>query len=461
MDFFKKDKMPTKKKANKGNNKNLSKYLPTTLFIGVQEDVNEKALTGYIMSLSQSAFSNLKEVKYSTRKLGKNRFVYEIHNGSKNLTYLPLVVSNLIEGTEKEIILKTQAQNVRVIKKTATKIESNTLISSNNRDDDAQVDLDTNGKLKELVKQGTEVLLFSIIASSITGVLAGASFFSKYYMLNEDYSYNPSVPKVDTPYEFLQTLEGKEHTKHRYLENIRFQKGKWNTNYIEIENKEKETNNDSKESDSGNESINNDNKPVVNENNNGGAIEETIVKSKRSIADESREERRQRIIERRKQKEEERRLRREDKMREQNPDIVQEENVDIMKDALSSEVVVEDKIKQITEQNVENYVEPEIIDNNNNMQEIENPIVENQLIDNQKDIFDAMPVKDRIQEVEVETINVIDKEGATKDNIEHATIQKEEDVVIVDEFEIVEEISIDSLDLSNLPDNVILEEGDK
>lgn len=235
MSLFKKNKAPTLKKASKEKSKTkLSKYLPTILFVGIQEDINEKALISYITSLAQSAFPNVREAKYSIKKLGKNKYLYEIHNGSDTLTYLPLVVSKVIEGSGREVILKTNSQNVRVAKKTATRIETNTLIESNNRDDDALVDYESKGKMKYLIKQGTEIFIVSAIAASITGVIAGVSFVSKYYMLNEDYSYNPVIEDIMTAHAFLNTIES-EHSQTKYVDSIRFVNGKWITNFKEIE----------------------------------------------------------------------------------------------------------------------------------------------------------------------------------------------------------------------------------
>lgn len=235
MSLFKKNKAPTLKKASKEKNKTkLSKYLPTILFVGIQEDINEKALISYITSLAQSAFPNVREAKYSIKKLGKNKYLYEIHNGSDTLTYLPLVVSKVIEGSGREVILKTNSQNVRVAKKTATRIETNTLIESNNRDDDALVDYESKGKMKYLIKQGTEIFIVSAIAASITGVIAGVSFVSKYYMLNEDYSYNPVIEDTMTAHAFLNTIES-EHSQTKYVDSIRFVNGNWITNFKEIE----------------------------------------------------------------------------------------------------------------------------------------------------------------------------------------------------------------------------------
>lgn len=452
MDLFKKNKMPSKKKVKKGNN--LSKYLPTTLFIGVQEDVNEKALIGYITSLSQSAFSNLKEVKFSTKKLGKNRYIYEIHNGSNDLTYLPLVIANLIEGAEKEIVLKTQGQNVRVVKKTATKIESNSLISSNNREDDAQVDLETKGKMRNLVKEGTGFLIFSMVASSITGILASASFVSKYYMLNEDYSYNPKVPDIQTPYEYLKTLKAEEHTKYRYLENIKFKNGKWNTQFIELEKPKEEAElppeNIQPETVSNSVANMTDNQV----NTNTEVVKPETIKNSTEVTDntinneipafdassalktkaETVEERRQRIEERRKQRDEERRKRKEQQRlkKEMTEKSIMEGSIEA--EVVSNNIVVESQ-----------PVEPEIVNTEKSIKE--SP----QTVEN-------LPVETRIEPVEP---IVVKEEEKVENKSISITEQEEEKEVVVDEFEIVEEVDIEGLDLSNLPDNVILEEGDK
>jgi hypothetical protein len=236
MEIFNKRKKPSmmKKKSVRKDKNKLSKYLPSTLFIGVQEDINEKALVSYITSLAQSAFANPKEAKYSIKKMGKNKFIYEMHNGSQDLTYLPLVIDQMIEGGETELILKTNGQNVRVLRKTSVKLESNVLIASNNRDEDAIVDYDTKGNLKHIIKQGSEIFIISSLSAVITGFIAGASFVSKYYMLNEDYSYDPEVRKAQTAVDFLRTISPEEHTKYRYLESINYINYTWVKKFTEI-----------------------------------------------------------------------------------------------------------------------------------------------------------------------------------------------------------------------------------
>jgi hypothetical protein len=236
MEIFNKRKKPSmmKKKSVRKDKNKLSKYLPSTLFIGVQEDINEKALVSYITSLAQSAFANPKEAKYSIKKMGKNKFIYEMHNGSQDLTYLPLVIDQMIEGGETELILKTNGQNVRVLRRTSVKLESNVLIASNNRDEDAIVDYDTKGNLKYIIKQGSEIFIISSLSAIITGFIAGASFVSKYYMLNEDYSYDPEVRKAQTAVDFLRTISPEEHTKYRYLESINYINYTWVKKFTEI-----------------------------------------------------------------------------------------------------------------------------------------------------------------------------------------------------------------------------------
>lgn len=426
MEIFNKRKKPSmmKKKSVKKDKNKLSKYLPSTLFIGVQEDINEKALVSYITSLAQSAFANPKEAKYSIKKMGKNKFIYEMHNGSQDLTYLPLVIGQMIEGGETELILKTNGQNVRVLRKTSVKLESNVLITSNNRDEDAIVDYDTKGNLKHIIKQGSEIFIISSLSAIITGFIAGASFVSKYYMLNEDYSYDPEVRKAQTAVDFLRTIAPEEHTKYRYLESINYINYTWVKKFTEIAPPP--------------EPVKEEIMPeeVV--------VEETAVNVEaNSLPVESTNE----------------------------LEIVANEAV-----AYPNEVVAENVISEEEVKGIDLSVEMASLEKEYNMEnltnESETPIV--------KEKVKADPTT--VEEVEVEAVAEVKEDDfeipSENKNIDGYVSVKEEEVknldatdlpqniVVIEEgeggffgndFEILNEENIESLDLSNLPENIILE----
>lgn len=424
MSFFNKNKKPTLKKTATKNNSNkarLSKYLPTTLFIGIQEDVNEKALISYITSLSQSAFNNVREAKYSIHRLAKNKYLYEIHNGSETLTYLPLVISTVIEGGKHEIILKTNSQNVRVLKKTSTKIETNTLIESNNREDDAVVDYEANGKLKHLIKQGTEVFVVSSIAFAITGVLAGVSFVTKYYMLNEDYSFNPKFDIQMTAHDYLTTVES-EHSQTKYIDSIEFIKGEWKTNYKEIEApeaivsiiEEKEPEADTYIADSIN-----DNEFQPFDENKQEPLEPLDVNSLMKKAEQLKSEASKPIVQ------------------QETPVIPETETVvspEMVSDVVAQDVVTSEMNDDVV---VQEAITPEI--QKDSMQETDS-VIENVVED---DFSIPLAVDTPVKAVEVAVEKV-----SSEVKVEQAP---------VDEFEIVDAADIKSLDLSNLPADIILE----
>jgi len=424
MEIFNKRKKPSmmKKKSVKKDKNKLSKYLPSTLFIGVQEDINEKALVSYITSLAQSAFANPKEAKYSIKKMGKNKFIYEMHNGSQDLTYLPLVIGQMIEGGETELILKTNGQNVRVLRKTSVKLESNVLIASNNRDEDAIVDYDTKGNLKHIIKQGSEIFIISSLSAIITGFIAGASFVSKYYMLNEDYSYDPEVRKAQTAVDFLRTIAPEEHTKYRYLESINYINYTWVKKFTEITPPPE---------------------PVKEE-----VMPEEVVVEKTAVNVEA------------------------DSLPVESTnelEISVDEAITYPNEVVSENVVPEEEVKGI-----DLSVEMDSLEKEYNMENLANksetPVV--------KEKTESTPVAVE-EKTEVKEIKDDDFEIPIEDkHIEGYVSVKEEDVknlnatdlpqnvVVVEEgeggffgndFEILSEENIESLDLSNLPENIILE----
>lgn len=418
MSLFNKDKKPTlKKKAGNNSDKaKLSKFLPTTLFVGIQEDVNEKALISYITSLAQSAFSNVREAKYSVKRLSKNRYIYEIHNGSESLTYLPLVISKIIEGADKEVILKTNSQNIRVSKKTSTRIETNTLIESNNREDDALVDYESKGKLKHLIKAGTEVFVVSSIAACITGVLAGVSFVTKYYMLNEDYSFTPKVEEHMTAHDYLLTVKN-EHSQTRYIENIRFKKGEWETTFKDIDPPEPI------------EPINvQETEEIVNENvNNEAPAEEYNAFEDNSITPLSMDELKEKA------------------KAAQNVSIDEGKETNIESPITEETPVVENaplNMEDISRQAEEATVETDEI------AEDEFEVKETPVSANEENDIEANLINNNVEEqnIDVKEIAIVEDKDMMISNESNE-----------DEFEIVDAADIKSLDLSNLPDNIVLE----
>jgi hypothetical protein len=413
MSLFNKDKKPTlKRKSAKTSTANanvkLSKYLPTSLFIGIKEDVNKKTLESYIASLSQSLFANSKEGKYSIKKLNKDKYIYEIHNGSNDLTYLPLVISKLIDGSEKEIILKTSGQNVRVVKKTSTRIETNTLIESNNRDEDALVDYETKGQMIDLVKTGTEFFLAASIFAGLTGLVASVSFLTKYYMLNADYSYNPENPNYLTAIEYLGTIDPAKHTETSFLKNIKFEKGKWISEF------------------------------------------KTIPAPKSILTEE-----------------------------ELNSGVVQVPESQVQYDVVNAHTNLDSMIQNNTTQNVDINVDESIVEE----PIVQAPIVEANVSNTINSDVTNIEVKDADDlNTTIETIvddkgivnddNVINNEGDSleikdsleineNDSIKNEIVEPIKDVVDsnveVDEFEILNVEDVSNLDISNLPDNVVVE----
>lgn len=424
MEIFNKRKKPSmmKKKSVRKDKNKLSKYLPSTLFIGVQEDINEKALVSYITSLAQSAFANPKEAKYSIKKMGKNKFIYEMHNGSQDLTYLPLVIEQMIEGGETELILKTNGQNVRVLRKTSVKLESNVLIASNNRDEDAIVDYDTKGNLKYIIKQGSEIFIISSLSAIITGFIAGASFVSKYYMLNEDYSYDPEVRKAQTAVDFLRTISPEEHTKYRYLESINYINYTWVKKFTEITPPPE---------------------PVVKD-----VMPEEIVVKETAVNIEV------------------------DSLPVENTDEIEISTNDsvVYPNEIDAENVTSEKEVKGIDLSVEMVSLEKEYNMENLVNNIERPILEEKVEVTSvvtKEVQVTAEIKDDDFEITSENENIDSYVSVKEEDVENLdATDLPQNIVVVEEgeggffgndFEILNEENIESLDLSNLPENIILE----
>jgi len=235
-----------KNKVSELSNKDVSldKYLPNTLFIGVQKDVSEKALKGYILSLSKTAFENVGDVKYFIKKLKKDEFLYEIHNGSIDLSYLSLVHNSLFVENKDEVILKCRDNNVRITKKASGKIETSVLIEKKSTEEDVNslVDKKTKGKMTLVVREGLGLFYVSSLFMIVTGVIAATSFVTKYTMLNEDYSFSYEKDNSLSPMEFIESLRFNDHSEHKYLKSIKYSDGKWKEEYGIVEKAKKDVN---------------------------------------------------------------------------------------------------------------------------------------------------------------------------------------------------------------------------
>lgn len=249
------------------NEKNMNpKYLPDALVVGMQTDINKKELKNYIESLAIASFEELKNVKYSIKNIGKNKYLFEIHNGSPKLTYLNIIHEELFKNNKTEIILKTNQKNIKVFKRSDFKIEASTLVFLKNNEEKAQVDYKSKGHLKNIKKDGSEILYLASICFVVTGIVASGSFFSKYYMLNADYSYNPVYEKVLSPIEYIDKIDFKDYSETTYMKNIKYKNKKWSHEIktIKIDKPKKENIQSSKE----NEILEKNNVEELNKNNN-------------------------------------------------------------------------------------------------------------------------------------------------------------------------------------------------
>ena len=211
------------------------KYLPNTLIIGIQAGINKSTLISYIKSLANTSFINTNSVAYSIMKLEENKFLFEIHDGSKQLTYLKLIKSELFDNDETEIILKTNKDNIRVEKLSENRIETTILIGSKNVICETFIDLNTKGSLTPLVKNNKKLLTISLTLLLVSGLTASFSYYTKYSMLNKDYSFVAMQDKSLSPLSFVKQINFTDHSESKYINNIAFDGKKWNVNYADLD----------------------------------------------------------------------------------------------------------------------------------------------------------------------------------------------------------------------------------
>ena len=214
----------------------LNKFLPKTLFLGYQKEISEKALKGYILSIAKTAFENIGNVKYSIKKIKKDEYLYEIHDGSMDLSYISLVHKKMFIEDVEELILKTQGNNVKVVRKPNGKLDTSVLLEHNSRDEDAIVDKSAKGKMNPVVKEGIGLFVTGLVFLVSTSLLASVSFITKYTMMNEDYSFSYERDQSLSPMEFVKSLQFNDHSEYKYLKSIKYTtKGGWKEEYGIIE----------------------------------------------------------------------------------------------------------------------------------------------------------------------------------------------------------------------------------
>lgn len=401
-------------KGKKSKDKQLSKYLPSLLFVSTQKDINEKALKSYIFSLAKSSFPTINSVKYSIKKISKNEYLYEIHDGSSKLTYLPLVYNKFITEGETEIVLKTSNQNIKVVRKPNGKIDSSLLVSTKNRDDEAIIDYDSSGKLKDLIKPGTASFIISSIFFAITGVIAGASYVSKYYMLNEDYSYNPEIADIEDPSFFFNSIDTKFHSKYKYINSIRYDRNKWRVDYKEIE-KPKEDIEVEEVVDIEVEGVNITPDVSVYERGNSPHKELNTINQK-------------------------------------NVETKLEKNIDER-----NHQHIENDIKKRIEENIKNNTKKIKEDINENIDMVIEPNISEQSTELNIELENVISSSDVDTDIEI-LPNDIKGNTDEKEMVMDIEIEKSiEEEIIEDEFEIIDEGNMDLLDLSVLPENIVIE----
>lgn len=244
MSVFKKKKNKDKDEIVTAKNdvSMLDKILPNNLFLGHQRDINKKALKSYLHSVAQTSFENYSNAKYSIKKIAKNEYIYEFHDGTSSLTYIPLVYKELFLNNKDYIILKTNTNNVKVTKKSTGKIETNVLLSHNTMEDEALIDYESKGNLVNFVKKNLSILIFSSFLFLITGAITVGFEYIRYTKLNEDYSYSYVRDNSLSPIQYVESLNFKDHSPYKYIKKIEFIKGSWSVQYGFIEKEEVDDN---------------------------------------------------------------------------------------------------------------------------------------------------------------------------------------------------------------------------
>lgn len=206
-------------------------YLPTNFVIGYYEGMTQKGLREYINGYVFKYFNAPNVTFYRMLKYNAG-YIFEIHDGDSNTSYLKQVINSFNNG-EFNVIIKLQNRKAKVTKN-GLKVTTY-LLPESETEKYPEAIIPEKGKMKPIQTTGFGFVSFGI-AIGFLGItsLFLSSLFKTVLSKNE----TPKIEKqiIESPSFFIEKLPLGTQTK--YITKVWFENGKWNKTEKQIKTQE-------------------------------------------------------------------------------------------------------------------------------------------------------------------------------------------------------------------------------
>jgi len=206
-------------------------YLPTNFVIGYYEGMTQKGLREYINGYVFKYFNAPNVTFYRMLKYNSG-YIFEIHDGDSNTSYLKQVINSFNNG-EFNVIIKLQNRKAKVTKN-GLKVTTY-LLPESETEKYPEAIIPEKGKMKPIQTTGFGFVSFGI-AIGFLGItsLFLSSLFKTVLSKNE----TPKIEKqiIESPSVFVEKLPLGTQTK--YITKVWFENGKWDKTEKQIKTKE-------------------------------------------------------------------------------------------------------------------------------------------------------------------------------------------------------------------------------
>jgi hypothetical protein len=206
-------------------------YLPTNFVIGYYEGMTQKGLKEYINGYVFKYFNAPNVTFYRMLKYNAG-YIFEIHDGDSNTSYLKKVINSFNNG-EFNVIIKLQNRKAKVTKN-GLKVTTY-LLPESETEKYPEAIIPEKGKMKPIQTTGFGFVSFGI-AIGFLGItsLFLSSLFKTVLSKNE----TPKIEKqiIESPSFFIEKLPLGTQTK--YITKVWFENGKWNKTEKQIKTQE-------------------------------------------------------------------------------------------------------------------------------------------------------------------------------------------------------------------------------
>lgn len=208
--------------ANEHKENDSSINLPSMVLIGYYEGISKKALFETAKGYVNKYFDNPYTAQYRFKK-HSNGYIYEIHDGEKNYSYIDNIINSL--AANGSCYLLTRNKTIKVMEFHG-KIQSYVMPS-----EDVEIIGDkiqpSKAKTTKLYTEGGGLLMFGLSVAFMGVFSLFLSSLFKYVILAEKKSIEYHHAVVESPLGYYEKLA--PPTATTYTSRIIFNNGKWNT----------------------------------------------------------------------------------------------------------------------------------------------------------------------------------------------------------------------------------------